>query len=192
MNEVILKNASLDAWVERVMEDFDQFLIDHASNERKASATAMSLVAHYPDRQELVKRMIDLAMEELNHFRQVIRLMQERGLIMTPDEKDPYINQMRSHMRKDSEEYFLDRLLSAALIEARGEERFRRVADYLEDDKLKSFYSTLADSEQGHHVLFVNLAEQYFDQELVSKRLADWIAIEDTIVQQMPLRSRVH
>ncbi|MBT4162944.1 MAG: tRNA-(ms[2]io[6]A)-hydroxylase [Gammaproteobacteria bacterium] len=192
MTEVILKNSSSDAWVDCVLEDFDQFLIDHAANERKASAMAMSLVAHYPDKQTLVTRLIDLALEEMNHFRQVIRLMQERDLTMTPDEKDPYVNQMRSHVKKGSDEYFLDRLLSAALIEARGEERFRRLADRLEDKKLKSFYTILANSEQGHHELFVDLSERYFDKELVSKRLAEWVDIEDVIFQQLPLKSRVH
>jgi len=192
MNGVTLTCSSPSEWLDCVIAGFDEFLIDHAANERKASAMAMSLVAHYPDRQELVTRMVDLALEELNHFRQVIRLMQDRGLVMTPDEKDPYVNQMRSHVRKGSEDYFMDRLLSAALIEARGEERFRLVADRLEDEKLKSFYVSLANSEQGHHELFLDLANRYFDPEQVSSRLADWVAVEATIVAGLPIRSRLH
>ena len=39
---------------------------------------AMSMVAHYPDRARLVTEMIDLALEEMNHFRQVYRIM-KRG-----------------------------------------------------------------------------------------------------------------
>lgn len=192
MSGVTLTCSSPAEWLDCVIAGFDEFLIDHAANERKASAMAMSLVAHYPDRQELVTRMVDLALEELNHFRQVIRLMQDRGLVMTPDEKDPYVNQMRSHVRKGSEDYFMDRLLSAALIEARGEERFRLVADRLEDEKLKSFYVSLANSEQGHHELFLDLANRYFDPEQVSSRLADWVAVEATIVAGLPIRSRLH
>jgi tRNA-(ms[2]io[6]A)-hydroxylase len=56
---VSLSQPSPNAWLDAVLAAFDEFLIDHAANERKASAMAMSLVAHYPDRQELVTRMID-------------------------------------------------------------------------------------------------------------------------------------
>ena len=192
MTDITLGIASSDAWLQCVLADFDGFLIDHAANERKASAMAMSLVAHYPDRRELVSSMIDLALEELNHFRQVIRLLQERGLVMIADEKDRYVNQMRSHMRRNPEEYFLDRLLSSALIEARGEERFRLISNGLKDVKLRTFYHTLANSEQGHHELFVRLARQYFDQSAVDQRLGEWVAIEHTIINQLPVRSRLH
>ena len=192
MTSVTLGMASSDAWLQYVLANFDEFLIDHAANERKASAMAMSLVAHYPDRRELVSSMIDLALEELNHFRQVIRLLQERGLVMIADEKDRYVNQMRSHMHRGPEEYFLDRLLSGALIEARGEERFRLISNSLKDVKLRTFYHTLANSEQGHHELFVRLARQYFDQSAVDQRLGEWVAIEHTIINQLPVRSRLH
>ena len=192
MTSVTLGMASSDGWLQRVLANFDEFLIDHAANERKASAMAMSLVAHYPDRHELVSSMIDLALEELNHFRQVIRLLGERGLVMIADEKDRYVNQMRSHIRKGPEEYFLDRLLSGALIEARGEERFRLISNGLKDVKLRTFYHTLANSEQGHHELFVRLARQYFDQSAVDQRLGEWVAIEHTIINQLPVRSRLH
>ena len=95
-------------------------------------------------------------------------------------------------MRRGPEEYFLDRLLSGALIEARGEERFRLISNGLKDVKLRTFYHTLANSEQGHHKLFVRLARQYFDQSAVDQRLGEWVAIEHTIINQLPVRSRLH
>jgi len=189
---VSLSQPSPNAWLDAVLAAFDEFLIDHAANERKASAMAMSLVAHYPDRQELVTRMIDLALEEMNHFRQVVRLLQELGLVMAADEKDPYVNQLRSHVRKGRDEYFLDRLLSGAVIEARGEERFLLIAKNLQDARLTKFYSTLARSEQGHHRLFLELAHLYFPASTVEARLADWIAIEASVMQSLPIRSRLH
>lgn len=185
-------SPSQQAWLECVLANFDEFLIDHAANERKASSMAMSLVAHYPDKPELVSQMVDLALEELNHFRQVIRLIQDRGLVMTPDEKDPYVNQLRTHVRKEPEAYFLDRLLSGAVIEARGEERFRLLAQNLHDEKLKAFYMALARSEQGHHQLFLRLASHYFSDGEVNDRLADWVAIEKTVIEGVPVRSRLH
>ena len=189
---VVLGSATDPRWINTVLGDFDSFLADHAANERKASSMAMSLVAHYPDRDQLVTRMIDLALEELNHFRQVVRLMQERGLHMPPDEKDPYVNELRTHVRKGPDAYFLDRLLCAAVIEARGEERFRLVAEHLEDEKLGNFYQALANSEQGHHKLFLDLAGLYFPEADVQQRLADWVAIERLVVSRLPLTARLH
>ena len=183
---------SSDAWVKCVLANFDEFLTDHAANERKASSMAMSLVAHYPDKPDLVREMVDLALEELTHFKQVIRVMQDRGLIMTPDEKDLYVNQMRQHVRGDTDDYFLDRLLSGAVIEARGEERFRQLAEHLADKKLKAFYAALANSEKGHHQLFLSLALRYFNAEIVDNRLAEWIGIEKTVIESIPVRSRLH
>jgi tRNA-(ms[2]io[6]A)-hydroxylase len=175
-----------------VLANFDEFLLDHAANERKASSMAMSLVAHYPDKPDLVREMVDLALEELTHFKQVIRLMQERDLSMNPDEKDLYVNRMRHHVRGDTAGYFLDRLLSGAVIEARGEERFRQLASQLKDEKLKVFYSALANAEKGHHQLFLRLALQYFNDEIVGKRLDEWIVIEKTVIESIPVRSRLH
>jgi tRNA-(ms[2]io[6]A)-hydroxylase len=192
MTREIQLTPSSGAWLRCVLANFDEFLIDHAANERKASSMAMSLVAHYPDKPDLVREMVDLALEELTHFKQVIRLMQERGLFMTPDEKDLYVNQMRHHVRGDTEDYFLDRLLSGAVIEARGEERFRQLADHLKEEKLKVFYIALANSEKGHHQLFLRLALQYFNDQIVDKRLAEWIVIEKTVIEGIPVRSRLH
>ncbi len=189
---VTLLNPSSEDWVNRVKQDFDEFLLDHAANERKASSMAMSLVTHYPDRQVLVTAMVDLALEELNHFRQVLRLMQARNIVMGADEKDPYVNQLRGHVRQGSDEYFMDRLLCAAVIEARGEERFTLIANRLEDEDLKTFYERLARSEKSHHEVFLRLAEHYFDEQDVSRRLADWLKLEDEILENLPLRPRLH
>ena len=179
-------------WAECVCERFDEFLVDHAANERKASSMALSMVAHYPDRPELVREMVDLALEELTHFKQVIRLMHDRNLTMPPDEKDPYVNALRTHLRRGPDAYFLDRLISAAVIEARGEERFRLLSEQLQDDQLAAFYHALANSEQGHHQLFLDLAVRYFPVTEVSQRVADWIAIEKSILDSLPIRSRLH
>ena len=55
-------------------------LIDHANCEKKAAATAMNLMYRYVDKTELLKKMSQLAREELLHFEQVVTLMQEKGI----------------------------------------------------------------------------------------------------------------
>ncbi len=179
-------------WVSTVLDGFDEFLLDHAANERKASSMAMSMVAHYPDKPDLLKAMIDLALEELNHFKQVVKLINRRNLVLLPDEKDPYVNQLRGHIRKGTGPYFLDRLLTAGVIEARGAERFGLIASHASDSAISTFYRTLAQSESGHHMLFIDLAHRYFDEQEVSSRLHDWLDIEADLIANLPIRCRLH
>ena len=184
--------ATPPAWVECVISDFDQFLLDHASCERKASAMAMSFVAHYPDRSELVDSMIELAQEELAHFAATYRHIAERGLTLRADEKDPYVGALLRLSRNGTEAYFLDRLLLAGIIEARGCERFGLLADALPACALKGFYQDITRSEARHHSLFLRLARTYFAEEEVRARLDELLIREADIVCELPLRAALH
>ena len=180
-------------WTQTVLSNFDLFLNDHAQAEKKASGMALSMLSHYPDRPDLVREMIDLSIEELAHFREVIKLMQARGLQLGHDEKDPYVNQIRQHINKgDSEMYLLDRLLTGAIIEARGCERFGLIGAAHSEPELSSFYQLIAESEAKHHLLFITLAERYIDSKKVETRLNEWLDIEASIVQSLPLRAALH
>ncbi len=192
MHTYELRCATDPAWVEVVKSDFDRFLIDHAACERKASALAMSMVQHYPDKPELIQGMIDLAIEELAHFREVMKLMVQRGLRQSNDEKDPYINALLKHVRKGHAEYLLDRLLIFSIVERRGHERFYLMGQALEDEKLKDFYVRLANAEHRHYTLFMQLAHRYFDSAMVSARLDELLDAEADIVRRLPLRPAVH
>jgi tRNA-(ms[2]io[6]A)-hydroxylase len=179
-------------WAEDVVQAMDSFLPDHAAAEKKASGMAMSMVSHYPDRPELVMAMIDLAIEELSHYRAVVKILNERGLQLLPDEKDPYVNRLRSAIRTGKELYFMDRLLVAGIVEARGAERFGMVADALPSGKLQRFYRAITKSEQGHEALFIELAQLYFDSAEVNSRLEELLRVEARIVKDLPLRPALH
>jgi tRNA-(ms[2]io[6]A)-hydroxylase len=189
---VRLKVATSPAWVETVLADFDSFLLDHAACERKASSSAMALVAHYPDRRELVEQCIDLAREELHHFQQVYARIAERGLLLPPDTRDAYVGRLSQEFRKGSEAYFLDRLLTAGIVEARGCERFGLVAAALPPGPLKEFYRDIARSEARHQDLFVALARIYFADATVEARLDRLLEIEAKVIAEITLRAAVH
>ena len=157
-------------WVDAVMADFDSFLLDHAAAEKKASGMAISMISHYPDRTALVNEMADLAIEELSHYKEVIKVIHDRGGQLAADTKDHYVLSFRDHMRKGKEHYFLDRLIVAGIIEARGAERFQLVADALPESRLKNMYKAIANSEKRHYSLFIELAEEYFDADEVAAR----------------------
>ena len=190
-----LLSTSVDAWVQAVLGDFDAFLVDHAACERKASAMAMTFVVRYPDRDAILDPMIQLAREELAHFHAVFKLLQARGLHFVTDSKDPYLNALLPHCRNDRNDRdpeFLDRLLMAGVVEARGCERFGRLADALEDAELKQFYAEITASESRHAQLFVDLASQYFDEATIQERLGFWLERDAEIIADLPPRAALH
>ncbi len=179
-------------WVKVVLSDFDAFIQDHANCERKASALAMSLVVKHPDRTRIVPALIALAQEELEHFRQVYELMESRGLALVKDTQDPYVNQLAACMRHGREPRFLDRLLVSSLVECRGAERFRIIADALEDQSLKEFYTSLWKAETKHGHQFVDMALEYADAETTLARLLELAEREAEIVQALAWRASLH
>jgi tRNA-(ms[2]io[6]A)-hydroxylase len=189
---VRLKASSSPAWVAAVLADFDAFLLDHAACERKASASALSFVAHYPDRPELVAECIALAREELEHFQRVAEWIARRGLVLAPDRKDAYMQALSREFRRGSGAYFLDRLLTAAVAEARGCERFGLVAAGLPAGDLKDFYRDLARAEVRHQTLYLGLAELYFDGDEVDSRLEQILDAEARILAELPVRPALY
>ncbi|MEL7449597.1 MAG: tRNA-(ms[2]io[6]A)-hydroxylase [Pseudomonadota bacterium] len=187
-----LLRATDAGWTAAVTESFDQFLLDHAACERKASAMAVSLVVHYPDRPHLVSAMTDLAIEELAHFREVMKLVLARRLTFRRDEKDAYVNALSKHARRGTEEYLLDRLLIAAVVEARGCERFALLGEALTDPEMAAFYRRIAASESRHAALFVELAQRYAQPGSVASRLDELLGIEAALVAELPFRPALH
>jgi tRNA-(ms[2]io[6]A)-hydroxylase len=187
-----LRTATPPGWTTAVLADFDAFLLDHAACERKASASALAMVAHYPDRRELVDACIELAREELQHFREVHRRIAERGLVLAADTRNPYMGALGREFRNGSDAYFLDRLLAAAIAEARGCERFGLIAAALPPQPLKEFYRELARGEVRHRDLYVSLARTYFDAAAVDARLDELLEAEARIVSGLPIRAALY
>lgn len=187
-----LKYHTPFSWTEIVLANFEVFLQDHAAAEKKASGMAMSMLSHYPDRKKLVRAMTDLAIEELIHFKQVVKLLQARDATLGQDQKDSYIKNVRGLFRNGRDEFFLDRLLVAGVIEARGHERFSLVAQALGEGKEKDFYDMIAKSEAKHKDLFVELAYEYFDKKTVDDRLEEILIAEGEICKNTPHTAALH
>jgi len=187
-----LRYATPPEWVQTVLANFNEFLLDHAAAEKKASGMAISMLSHYPDKLELVSTMADLAVEELSHYREVVKWIHARGLITAADTKDPYVIEFRKSIRQGQDIYLMDRLLTASIIEARGAERFGLVAEALEEPGIKQFYTAIARSEERHYETFLNLAYLYLPQFEVDERWQALLDIEADIVRSMPLRAALH
>lgn len=179
-------------WAKVALSNFDAFLLDHASCERKASTVGMSFVVRYPDRKEILEPMIHFAKEELDHFHQVYKIIHSRGISLGNDEEDAYVNMLMKQVRTGRDERFLDRLLTSAVIEARGTERLFIISDALEDPELKAFYFKLAKAEEAHKGLFLRLAQLYFSEEVIQERLDFFLNLEAKAIQSVPFRAAVH
>jgi tRNA-(ms[2]io[6]A)-hydroxylase len=189
---LLLKRPTPLEWTAAVLADLDAFLIDHAANERKASAAALALVAHYPDRPELVARCIALAREELAHFEEVVKRVAERGRTLGPDVRSVYLGRLAREYRQGSEAYFLDRLVTGAIVEARGCERFGLLAAALPDGTLKDFYRDLARTEVRHLETYLDLARTYFVPREVEERLEELLDAEARVMESLPLRAALY
>jgi tRNA 2-(methylsulfanyl)-N6-isopentenyladenosine37 hydroxylase len=188
-----LRFATPAAWTQVVLNDFDAFLRDHANAERKASSLAMKLVVHYADRPTLVDAMVALAREELAHFAEVWKLLSARGLLLAPDERDPYINALAARaFRPGRDHYLMDRLLVASIVEARGHERFGLIAAALPAGALKDFYVAITRSEARHFTVFLDLAREFFGAADVDARCEFLLNLEAQIAAGLPLRAALH
>ncbi len=180
-------------WVDGILANFNGFLLDHASCEKKAAALAMSFVFKYPDRSAIIEPMIALAREELEHFRQVFQLMRKRALVLPDkDERDIYVNLFLEHLRHGRETRFLDKLVASGLIEARGCERFFIVSESLTDQNLREFYTALAKREAGHYRLFFNLAELYSPPDEVAEAVSRLSQKESEAMLATPMTHKLH
>ena len=192
LDNLPLRSTTKNSWVDCAVKNFDEFLLDHAACERKASALAMSFVAKYADRTALVEPMICLAKEELAHFHEVYRYIAKKGLQLAPDEKDPYLKLLLKKVRNGREEHFLDRLLVSGVVEARGCERFYLMGEHHPDSDYRRFYQRLAREEAGHHAIFTKLAKYYFENNVVEDRVDYWLDQEAKILEQLEIRPAVH
>lgn len=179
------------AWLEHALANLDEVLIDHAHCEKKAAATALSLLSSHPDQPKIAAAMSALAEEEAGHLRRVVEILHARGLTLGRDPGDPYAQKLLSHVR-GGDDRLLDRLLVSACIEARSCERLKLLADHVADEELAAFYRELYVAEAGHFTLFTQLAEDLFGRDRTRARLDALLDTEAEIVRTLPLRAVVH
>jgi tRNA-(ms[2]io[6]A)-hydroxylase len=192
----LLRSTTDPRWLQVVLGDLPRTLADHAHCEKKAAASALKLVADHPDRPELVRPLARLAQEELSHLLAVLAEMGRLGVPPLPDDGDPYAQALVRLVRPGgtgrARDRLVDRLLVAALIEARSRERLALLAGALLDPRLRELYARLARSEAGHERLFVELAGAVGGEEQARARLDALAAEEARIVAALPLLPRIH
>lgn len=187
-----LQSSSNAGWVDVAVAHPEAILIDHAHCEKKAAAFALAMINRYPSRMRLVRDMIDLAREEMEHFDLVVRELDRRGLVLTPDRGNAYAKALHEAMRRDEPHRLLDALIVGAFIEARSCERFSLLADHAATADMRELYRSLLASEAGHYRAYTDIARTYFPTEVVRARLQDFGRIEADIVASLPNLPTMH
>jgi tRNA 2-(methylsulfanyl)-N6-isopentenyladenosine37 hydroxylase len=190
-----LKLKTDPIWVKNAVEgNISEILTDHAFCEQKAASHAITLIVMFPELTELVDCMTDLAREELAHFKMVHHLIQQRGFSLGKERKDDYVNELAKFVRKgrDKKTLLLDKLLFAAMIEARSCERFKVLHDHINDAELAKFYFDLMASEARHYTTFLRLAKIYLDPEMVDRRWEEMLDFEADVISRYGDRERIH
>jgi tRNA 2-(methylsulfanyl)-N6-isopentenyladenosine37 hydroxylase len=189
-----LKLRTDPRWVHIVAANIQDILTDHAWCEQKAATNAISLITQNPGHPELVTDLLLIAKEEISHFEMVHEIIKARGLTLGREQKDEYVNDLFKFMKKDGsrQSAFTDRLLFAALIEARSCERFRVLSENLQDPELAKFYKDLMVSEANHFTLFLGYAKKYGKPGAVENRWNEWLDFEDSIITNYGKKETVH
>ena len=180
-----------DDWLAVAVESLPLLMIDHANCEKKAAATAMSLMHRYTDNTPLLNKMSRLAREELRHFEQVLKLMSQRGIAYESVTASRYAQGLRDKVRKKDPHKLVDTLVVGALIEARSCERFAALAPHV-DSELGDFYVSLLKSESRHFMDYITLANSLEDRDVVEERLALFRSIERGLIESPDTEVRFH
>ena len=177
-----------------VEENIPEILTDHAWCEQKAATNAISLTVNFPEYTDLVNAMLELAQEELEHFKMVHQIILKRNLTLGFERKDAYVNELYSFVRKGYQRHIVlvDRLLFSAMIEARSCERFKVLSENIKDKELSAFYHELMVSEATHYTLFIKLAKQYGNGIDVDKRWQEFLDFEASVIAKYGNKETIH
>jgi len=182
------------SWAEIAKDNLQQILTDHAFLEQKAASNAVSIIINYSEETELVKEMSNIAIEEMQHFKMVHLLMVKRGMVLGREQKNDYAIRLQKFFNKtkNRKDALIQRLLVAALIEARSCERFKVFSENMEDEELSKFYNNLMISEANHYTTFLKFARDYEDREIVDKKWNALVAFEAEMMQERGNLARIH
>jgi tRNA-(ms[2]io[6]A)-hydroxylase len=189
-----LKLKTDPRWANIAESNLEEVLTDHCWCEQKAAANALYIITNNSEKEELVTEMAKIAIEEMQHFQMVHDIIKARGYEFGREVKDDYVNQLVKFSKKDGSrnDALIERLLFAAMIEARSCERFKVLSDNIKDKELAEFYRELMISEAGHYTTFLKFARKYSEKVDVDKRWAEWLEFEGELITNYGKKETVH
>jgi tRNA-(ms[2]io[6]A)-hydroxylase len=192
-----LKMATDPRWVRIVEKNIEEILIDHAYCEQKAASNAISMIVTYPQYPDLVEAMSAICKEEMEHFEMVHQKLRERGFQLGFERKDPYVNDLSLYLKHGKRNstpagVFVNKMLFAAMIEARSCERFKILSEEIADKDLRSFYRGLMESEARHYTTFLGFARKYGQGVDVDTAWKDFLEFEAQLMESYGQKETMH
>lgn len=192
-----LKLPTDPRWVNIVEKNISEILTDHAYCEQKAASNAISVIVKHPEYSDVVDAMTEIVQEEMEHFGMVHEKIKERGYELGRERKDEYVGDLLSYMGTTYPggsriSQFVNRMLFAAIIEARSCERFRILSEEIADPDLAEFYRSLMESEARHYTTFLGFARKYGEGIDVDQRWSDFLEYEAGLMEKYGKSETMH
>lgn len=189
-----LKLPTDPRWANIAEDNIQEILTDHAWCEQKAATNAIGLITMLPERPDIVTELLAIAQEELEHFGQVLEIIKKRDYTFGRTRKDDYVNELVNFIQKGGhrDTLIVDKMLFAAMIEARSCERFKVLTENIKDEELKTFYKELMISEANHYTTFIGFARELGDPDQVNKRWEEWLEYEAKIIKSYGNKETIH
>src|ERR1044072_3685349 len=182
-----------DEWAPLAAAQLPTFLADHPVCEQQVAVYALSLAGHYPGDHELVEKAAALALEEVQHFRRVVRILHRRGYPTAGRRPNRWVPALRGRTVLGREPWSkVDRLLFGALVEARSCERFTRLLAVVEDAEGGRVLNDLGPAEQRHWEVFYALAGRDVPSDRLAERWRGWLEVQGELQRQAGVEPTVH
>ena len=192
-----LKLPTDPRWVNIVEKNISEILTDHAYCEQKAASNAITVIVKHPEYPDVVDAMTEIVQEEMEHFGMVHQKIQERGFQLGRERKDMYVGDLLSFIgtsfpggSRDSQ--FVNRMLFAAIVEARSCERFRILSEEIAVPDLAEFYRSLMESEARHYTTFLGFARKYSGDVDVESRWSQFLEFEASLMEKYGKSETMH
>lgn len=179
-----------ESWIQAALENIDVLLIDHANCEKKAANMGMTLMYKHTNKAGLLKKMSQLAREEILHFEQVVSIMQARNIEYRHLSSSKYAASMHEHIPKGDTSQLVETLIVGAFIEARSCERFSKLVPHV-DKELSKFYYSLLRSEGRHYQDYLSLAQEH-SPKTIDERVKFYRQLENDYIQSADEHFRFH
>ena len=115
-------------------------------------------------------------------------------MVLGREQKNDYAIRLQKFFTKtnDRTNALVQRLLVAALIEARSCERFKVFSENMEEEELAKFYKNLMISEASHYTTFLQLARTYQDRAIVDEKWNALVAFEGEMMRERGNLAKIH
>lgn len=190
LNQSLLYCHTPEAWLEKAQHEIDVLLLDQANCEKKAAATAVSLLHRRTADSALTIGFSRIAREELVHLELVTKVIERRAVKLRNLSASRYAAALHDWMSKREPQRVVDQLLVCGMIEARSCERIESLLPHLDDD-LRTLYSKLHEAEDRHLEFYLGQAWE-LDAAHCELRLDSLRRLDARLIQEPDTQFRFH